>query len=190
MRKVLDYIIYAISIEKKKYANWSIRKRLMEKYLCHIDDKCYINIESEESLELAKDVYLAHDVIITSVSKGEVKALVSIGKNTSVGEYSDIRAGASKIVIGENCLIAPFVSLIGTNHLTSKEKLIRENEWDTNRNFIVIGNDVWIGSHSVILPGVIIGNGAVVAAGAIVNRNVEEYSIVGGIPAKKIATRL
>lgn len=54
---------------------------------------------------------------------------------------------------------------------------------------IYIGNDVWIGANVIILPGVHIGDGAVLAAGAVVNRDVEPYSIVGGVPAKRIKFR-
>lgn len=54
---------------------------------------------------------------------------------------------------------------------------------------VVIGNDVWIGSHAIILGGVTIGDGAVIAAGAVVTKNVEPYSIVGGVPAKVIKYR-
>lgn len=58
-----------------------------------------------------------------------------------------------------------------------------------NNKPIKIGNDVWIGANVVILPGVTIGDGAVLAAGAIVNKNVEPYEIVGGVPAKPIKKR-
>ena len=54
----------------------------------------------------------------------------------------------------------------------------------------MIAGDNWIGSNAVILKGVTIGRGAVVAAGAIVNRDVPDYSIVGGVPAKVIGSRL
>ena len=54
---------------------------------------------------------------------------------------------------------------------------------------IVVGNDVWIGSHALILDGVTIGDGAVIAAGAVVTKDVEPYSVVGGIPAHHIKYR-
>lgn len=61
---------------------------------------------------------------------------------------------------------------------------------DEGRKFLVeIGNDVWIGSHTLIMDGVKIGDGAVVAAGAVVTKDVEPYSIVGGVPAKHIKYR-
>ena len=55
---------------------------------------------------------------------------------------------------------------------------------------IRIEDDVWIGSHSVILDGVNIGKGSVIAAGAIVDKNVAPYAIVGGVPARQIGNRL
>jgi len=54
---------------------------------------------------------------------------------------------------------------------------------------IKIGNDVWIGAHAVILPGVTINDGSVIAAGAVVTRDVPPYSVVGGVPAKAIKQR-
>jgi len=54
---------------------------------------------------------------------------------------------------------------------------------------VTIGNDVWIGTHAVILDGVTIGNGSVIAAGAVITKNVEPYSIMAGVPAKLIGHR-
>ncbi|MCM3338753.1 CatB-related O-acetyltransferase [Paenibacillus sp. MER TA 81-3] len=59
----------------------------------------------------------------------------------------------------------------------------------TNNRKIVVGNDVWIGAYAVILPSIKIGNGAIIAAGAVVNRDVPDYAIVGGVPAKIIRYR-
>ena len=54
---------------------------------------------------------------------------------------------------------------------------------------VVIGNDVWIGANVIILPGIHIGDGAVLAAGAVVTKNIDDYAIVGGVPAKVIRYR-
>lgn len=64
-----------------------------------------------------------------------------------------------------------------------------ENDIVKYKGDTVIGNDVWIGEKSIILPGVEIGDGAIIAAGSVVTKNVEPYSIVGGIPAKLIKYR-
>ncbi len=64
-----------------------------------------------------------------------------------------------------------------------------ENSYIRSNRSIVIGNDVWIGANAIILPGVHIGDGAIVAAGAVVTGDVDEYAIVGGVPAKLIRYR-
>ncbi len=54
---------------------------------------------------------------------------------------------------------------------------------------VIIGNDVWIGHAAIVLPGVTVGDGAVIAAGAVVSKDVAPYTIVGGVPAKTIRLR-
>lgn len=72
--------------------------------------------------------------------------------------------------------------------VSSKGKLFNCSEWVGNSK-VRIGNDVWIGANAVILPGVTVGDGAVIAAGAVVTKDVKPYSIVGGVPAKLIKYR-
>ena len=72
---------------------------------------------------------------------------------------------------------------------TDHEKYNELKKAADSHNFAVIGNDVWIGSNVSILQGVTIGDGAIIAAGAVVTHDVEPYSIVGGVPAKKIRMR-
>ena len=72
---------------------------------------------------------------------------------------------------------------------TDHEKYNELKKAENSSNYAVIGNDVWIGSNVSILQGVTIGDGAIIAAGAVVTHDVEPYSIVGGVPAKKIRMR-
>lgn len=117
--------------------------------------------------------------------------------NTEIGSFCSI-ASDVKIIAGEhpthiwisthpafyspNC--ASGVSF--TNEYRFNEKKYADEE---NRMFVTIGNDVWIGSGVKILNGVKIGDGAIVATGAVVTKDVEPYTIVGGVPAKKIGQR-
>jgi acetyltransferase-like isoleucine patch superfamily enzyme len=110
------------------------------------------------------------------------------GKNIHIGKNVFINAGCKfqdqgGITIGNNALIGHNVVLATFNHGLAPKK----------RNMlypapIVIGNDVWIGSSATVLPGVTIGDGAIVAAGAVVTKNVSANTIVGGVPAKFIKT--
>ncbi|MBK6263778.1 acyltransferase [Marivirga sp. S37H4] len=114
------------------------------------------------------------------------KAKVSIGKNTTVGFQTFIFA-SEKISIGDDCLIAPFVYIVDSDHSAEKGKLI--NQQPNMTSAVKIGNDVWIGTGAKILKGTTIEDGAVIAAGAVVSGLVKSNEIFGGIPAKKISER-
>ena len=115
------------------------------------------------------------------------KATVSIGENTTFGYHTFLFA-SEQITIGANCLIAPFVYLVDSDHSIARHQLINRQPNQTAP--ISIGDDVWIGTGAKILKGVSVGTGAVIAAGALVKDDVEPYAIVGGIPAKKISERV
>lgn len=111
----------------------------------------------------------------------------------SLGDYVPINIrcfldGNGGLTIGNNVMIAPNVSIYTANH--------KFDRLDTAMIFqgvelagVIIENDVWLGANSIILPGVHIGEGAIVAAGSVVTKDVEPYSIVGGNPAKFIKSR-
>ncbi|MCR5487759.1 MAG: antibiotic acetyltransferase [Lachnospiraceae bacterium] len=117
--------------------------------------------------------------------------------NTHIGRFSCI-GDSVKIVIGKHpthefATVHPaFYSLRKQAGFTYvKKQKYAEYKWvDDDKHFCVrIGSDCWIGSHSVIMQGVTIGDGAVIAAGAVVTKDVEPYNIVGGVPAKMIDKR-
>ena len=112
-----------------------------------------------------------------------------IGENTYIGEYNNIRAGGGSIEIGNNCSISQHVSIIASNHGISNKLMIKQQKWSINNNYIKIFDDVWIGANSVILPGVTISKGVVVGAGSVVTKDIPEYAIVVGNPAKIIKYR-
>jgi acetyltransferase-like isoleucine patch superfamily enzyme len=117
---------------------------------------------------------------------GGSKARLSIGEYTFIGRGSEIEVSHA-VSIGKNCLIAPGVFITDHNHSTEPGQLI----WHQSclPSPVEIGEDVWIGAHAVVLPGVRIGSGAVVGAGAVVNRDVPPNTIVGGVPARVIGDR-
>ena len=108
------------------------------------------------------------------------------GKNITVGKNVFINAcccfqDQGGITIGDGTLIGHGVVLATISHGFPPDE-----RGDNYPAPIVIGRNVWIGSHTTILPGVTIGDGAIVAAGAVVNRDVPPNVIVGGVPAKVI----
>ena len=114
---------------------------------------------------------------------------LEIGSRTYIGEMNNIRVAGGFIKIGNDCLISQLNTIVSSNHLFDKSKLINEQSWSSTNNYVIIEDDVWIGASSVILPGVTIHKGAVIAAGSIVTKNVPAYAVVAGNPAKIIKYR-
>lgn len=111
---------------------------------------------------------------------------VQIGDQVSINPYCMIY-GQGGVVIGNKVLIAAQTIIVSANHNFQDTSIPKTYQGMTAKG-IVIGDDVWIGAGCKILDGVTIGNGAIIAAGAVVTQNVAPYTIVGGIPAKPIKT--
>ena len=124
------------------------------------------------------------------------KSELKIGENFYMGAYSRIGCDAE---IGDNVIFGSFVSLVGKyDHnyqqvgvATRNASQIRDKNynWKGINSKIIIEDDVWIGHKSLILGGVRIGRGSIIGAGSVVTKDVERYTIVGGVPAKKITNR-
>jgi len=121
---------------------------------------------------------------------------VKVGNYTYVGRFTLVDSGT----IGNYCSIAAYCHIGGGNHAisyisTSQRTYSQGNifdlpdYWNSWPDPPVIGSDVWIGSHAVVLQGLTIGDGAVVAAGAVVTKDVPPYAIVAGVPARVVKFR-
>ncbi|NIV37749.1 MAG: hypothetical protein GWN58_52550 [Anaerolineae bacterium] len=128
--------------------------------------------------------YAVIDLLGDSLAAQPEPSVLRIGQRTAINEFSNIRASGSEITIGDNCLLSQYVAVIGSNHSIKRGQPMRDQPWDMNKTGARIGNDVWIGTQAVILPGVQIGEGAVVAAGAVVASDVPAYAVVAGVPAE------
>lgn len=110
---------------------------------------------------------------------------LSIGSGVYVGAYCNIRC-SGEITIGDNVRLAQFVSLIDANYSFHRRD-VPIAETDAER--VAIGAGAWLGAQVVVLPGVEIGEGAVVGAGSVVTKSVPPFSIVGGNPARVLGSR-
>jgi acetyltransferase-like isoleucine patch superfamily enzyme len=115
------------------------------------------------------------------------QSVIQIKKGTRIGLYSVLNGGDS-ITIGEKSLISGFVYLQTSMH-GFKDKNFSVQDQGYDHLPISLEDDVWIGTHVVILPGVTLGKGVVVGSNAVVNKSVEEFKVVGGIPAKELKER-
>lgn len=129
----------------------------------------------------------SHSFIKVSFSLNDSGKYIKIGKNVGIGEYAHL-GGAGGLSIGDDCIIGPYLSCHPENHrFLDNHELIRLQ--GTERKGISIGKNCWIGAKVTILDGVHIGNNCVIAAGAVVNTNIPDNAVIGGVPAKVIRSR-
>ena len=142
-----------------------------------------VTVRRPRCLTLGRRVVIEHNVFLKIVDD---EARLTIGDYTFIGTGSEMDLSGT-ITIGSHTLIAPNVFI--TDHAHNMSIDARLDEQGTHIAPVSIGDDVWIGTRAVILPGVVIGNGAVVGAGAVVTRDVPEYCIAAGVPARLIGKR-
>lgn len=111
---------------------------------------------------------------------------IEIGDNSGIGMNCRIPPNTSignDVMMGPDCIIYP------SNHKFDRTDIPMNQQGFTETSQTIIGNDVWIGGRVIILPGKIIADGVIVAAGSVVTKNLEPYGIYGGNPAKLIKSR-
>ena len=111
---------------------------------------------------------------------------LKIGDNSGIGINSEIYGPVS---IGENVMMGPEVIIYTSGHNFSNCEIPIIKQGATETKEVIIDDDCWIGRRVIIMPGVHIGRGCVVGAGAIVTKDIPSFSVVGGVPAKIIKYR-
>lgn len=115
---------------------------------------------------------------------------ITIGKNCHFGIQNHISA-INKIVIGDNLLTGKWVTIVDNSHGNTDIDQLQIDPLKRpiiSKGPVVIGNNVWIGDKATILPGVTVGDGAIIAANAVVTKDVPAYSVAAGNPARIIKT--
>ena len=105
---------------------------------------------------------------------------VELGDHSGIGIRAQING---KAVIGKDVMMGPDVCIYAINHEIRRVDIPMNQQGFAPENPVFIGDDVWIGARAIILPGVRIGTGAVIGAGAVVTKDVPDYAVVGGNPA-------
>ena len=151
-----------------------------------IDDSCLFNAKttSTKGLKIGDNCVIGSRTFITTGYNGHV----IIQNNVHVNGPDTQILGMGGISIGENVRIGARVSFVSANHVFKEKDILIKDQGMTEKG-IIIEEDVWFGTGVIVLDGVTIHKGAVVGAGAVVTKDIPEYAIAVGIPAKVIKYR-
>ena len=177
---ILSSIPTAIGIKLRYIAYKNLFKSVNGKFKIDYG----VTILGFENIELGSNVCFMKNSYVYAHDEG----VVLIGDNFTMNTNSQLGASFGRIVIGNDCAIAPNCVLRASNH--NFENLdIPFRMQGHSYGEIIIEDDVWIASNCVITANTRIGKSSIIAAGSVVTKDVEQYSIVGGVPAKLIKKR-
>ncbi|MBP6016207.1 MAG: acyltransferase [Candidatus Promineofilum sp.] len=157
------------------------RSVIIEDYV-RIDALSHWGVVLGNNVTIAKFTTIQCTGVIRSLGSG-----LRIGNNSAIGAYSFLGAQGG-ITIGDDVIMGPRVSFHAENHRYEDLDIPIRLQGE-NRQGIVVENDCWIGAGAIILDGVRIGSGAIVAAGSVVTKEVPAFAIVAGSPARIIKQR-
>lgn len=113
--------------------------------------------------------------------------LLEIGDHSGVGINCEVYG---PVKIGANVMMAPEVVIYTSGHRHDRIDIPMMDQGNDEIRPVTIGNDVWIGRRAMIMPGVTIGDGVIIGAGAVVTKDIPPYSVVGGVPAQVKKARM
>lgn len=175
---------------KTKIYVWRLQHEMGEQ----LGSSCYIPYDSriigKEYINIGKNFYAYQNLRLEAFRVDELqnKNIIEIGNNVAVGNYCHIGA-INKIIIGDNVLMGSNVLITDHMHgqVSDEEIKMAPNERKLySKGAVIIEKNVFIGDGAKIMPGVKIGEGAIIGANAVITHNVNNYSVMAGIPATEI----
>ena len=134
-------------------------------------------------MKIQGNIFIGRGSFISILPKGNLV----FGNASGVGNNNQIVCH-NKIIIGDNTIIGPNVMLFDHNHQYDFEKGVKHKSFDVGE--IIIGNNCWLGAGCIILKDVHIGNNVIVAAGSVVTKDIPSGSVVAGVPAKIVKSKI
>jgi acetyltransferase-like isoleucine patch superfamily enzyme len=165
--------------ETDREAQHEYQKRFAELNGVSVGERAFLSplaCISPDTLSIGADSFIAAHAYVTGT--------INIGDDCTVNAFTVVRG---TVTMGDGVRIGAHTSILGFNHSMDPAEPVFKQPLTSKG--ITIGDDVWIGSNVVVLDGVTVGSHAVLAAGAVVTKDVQEWSVVGGNPARRIRDR-
>lgn len=169
---------------------WTKKKKLL--FICYRILAAWLPISQRSRLSKKWRTFWARRIIFSCGKNVNIERLayftpeLSIGDDSGIGICCEIYGPVS---IGSNVMMGPEVIIYTRNHRHDLTNIPMCEQGYLSPEPVTIGNDVWIGCRVIILPGVKIGDGAIIGAGAVVAKDVPAYAVVGGVPAHILKMR-
>ena len=169
IKKAIGYLLYVFFgswlPHYQLHFNWPISNRIRKISAKLMFDRCGRNVDIGRKVSFSQRI--------------------SVGNDSGIGDENYF---IGEVIIGDNVMMGARCAFIASSHNISRIDVPMKYQGGIEQK-IVIGNDVWIGHGAIILGNVRIGDGAIIAAGAVVTKDVNSYTIVGGVPAEFIKRR-
>ncbi len=170
---------WAEAWQEEVQAYWRAMETVVIGENCFIAPEANLFAERGRPIIIGDNSWIAADVVIHGP--------VAFGEGVSINHHVTLDGGTKGIKIGNNTRLAAYTYAYAFNHGMAPDRLIKDQS--VTSKGIDIGSDVWIGAHTGLVDGVIVGDGAIIGMGSVVTRPVAAYSKVAGNPAKVIGTR-
>lgn len=181
-RKPVDYMPWMSLTEEEQREQLNIQEELAAQFGAEFGSECIVSPEAvfhPDSFRMGENSFIAGGAIVRN-------GHIEMGSHCTINAYAVV---AGRVTMGNGVRIASLASLYGFNHGYASVEQPIHRQPHTSKG-IEIGDDVWIGANAVILDGVRVGSHSIIAAGAVVTKDVPDYSVVGGNPARVLRNRL
>ena len=162
--------------------------RILYLFASHLPESFFwINLGQKQIRGFCGKLILAKCGKQVNIEKGaDFPSSVELGDYSGIGIRAQING---KVIIGNDVMMGPDVCIYARNHAFDRTDIPMDRQGFAPEQPVIIGDDVWIGARVIILPGVHIGTGAILGAGAVVTKDVPDYAVVGGNPARVLKMR-
>ncbi|HPE95032.1 MAG TPA: acyltransferase [Bacillota bacterium] len=170
MKRKIWYVIYKILAKRWPYSTTPVVGKISKLLRIYCVKHFIISLGKNTNIEKYADIPMS----------------LTIGDNSGIGKRATIQG---KVNIGSNVMMGPDCIIYTRNHAHDRIDIPMLEQGYEESKPVEISDDVWIGGRVIILPGVKIGKGCIIAAGAVVTKSTPEYTVVGGNPAKVLKQR-
>lgn len=144
-----------------------------------------VEIGCPANIRIGDDISLVDGSVLRACDRARLEIIGPFAANGNARVIADV---GGEILIGRSVMLGPNVVVRASNHASARTDITIWQQGQTGGR-IVIGDDVWVGANAVIVPNVTVGSHVIIAAGAVVTKDVPDYAVVAGVPARVIADR-